>query len=75
MLAGAHLVAHGDGRHLELVAAEARAAVEDGDVAAIGVDVQVVGVEVADADPHARSQYGSDEPALGDDPRSASIAV
>jgi hypothetical protein len=47
-----HGVVHADRRHLELVAARARPRREHGDVAAVGVDVQVVGVEVADADPH-----------------------
>ena len=40
------------GVDLELVAARSGAPREHGDVAAVGVDVQVVGVEVADADLH-----------------------
>ena len=39
--------------HVELVAAGASTFREDGDVAAVGVDVQVVRVEVPDADLHA----------------------
>ena len=52
-LAGRHRVAHADRAHVELVPAQAGALGEHGDVAAVGVDVQVVGIEVADADPHA----------------------
>ena len=53
MLARGHRVAHADRLHLELVAARSRALGEDGDVAAVGIDVQVVGIEMADADLHA----------------------
>ena len=57
-LAAGHRIAHADRLHVELVAARtARARGQHRDVAAVGVDVQVVGIEMADADPHAaRSQ-------------------
>ena len=58
VLAGADLVADGDRRHLELVPAERRPPREDRDVAAVGVDVEVVGIQMPDADLHERSQYG-----------------
>ena len=45
-------VAHPDRAHVELVAAERCALGEDRDVAAVGVDVQVVGVEMTHADAH-----------------------
>ena len=75
VLAGPHLVAQRDGRHLELVAAEARPAVEDGDVAAIGVDVQVVRIQVPDRILTCRSQYGLTRPRSVTIRCSASIAV
>ena len=62
MLAGPHLVPDGDRRHLELVAAQRGAPLENRDVAAIGVDVQVLGVEVADADPHQPAVYDRNPP-------------
>ena len=40
---------------LKLVAAERGTPLEDGNVPAIGVDVQIVGVEMADDDPQGRS--------------------
>jgi UDP-N-acetylmuramyl tripeptide synthase len=50
-------IAHADRAHVELVAARACPSREHRDVAAVGVDVQVVGVQVPDPDPHAaRSQ-------------------
>ena len=57
-LAARHVVARPDRAHVELVPAPARPALEHGDVAAVGVDVEVVRVEVADDDPRhaARSQ-------------------
>src|SRR5215210_7670824 len=48
-------VTHRHGVDLELVSAPVRAACENGDVAAVGVDVQVVGIQVADADLHANA--------------------
>ena len=48
-----HRIPHADRQHLELVAALRARSREDGDVAAVGVDVQVVGIEMADADLHA----------------------
>ncbi len=61
----------------ELVAAQRRAAREHGDVPAIGIDVQVVRIQVPDADPHGRppSQYGFTSRRRVRIPRSASIAV
>ena len=44
--------------HLELVTAECRPPREDRDIAAVGVDVEVVGIQMSDADLHERSQYG-----------------
>ncbi len=54
------LIAHPQGRHLQLVPAPRRPPREHRDVPAIGIDVEVVRIEVADADGrHAdRSQYG-----------------
>ena len=50
-------VVHGDRVDVELVSAPGCAACEHGDVSAVGVDIEVVRVEMADADPHAaRSQ-------------------
>ena len=50
-------VGHPDRDRLQLVAARAGPLGEHGDVAAVGVDVQVVGIEVPEADLHAaRSQ-------------------
>ena len=46
-------VAHPDRADVQLVPARACAFGEDGDVAAVGVDVQVVRIEMADADDHA----------------------
>ena len=69
-------IARLDGRHLERMPAEGRPAGEDGDVAAVGVDVEVVRVEVRDADPHgASSQNGRTRPRLTAIARSSSIAV
>jgi hypothetical protein len=57
VLARTHLLADRHGPQLELVAAPRRAPREDCDVAAVGVDVQVVGIEMSDHDLHAaRSQ-------------------
>ncbi len=64
------------GCHLERVAAEGRPAREHGDIAAVGVDVEVVRVEVCDADPHgASSQNGRTRPRATAIDRSSSIAV
>src|SRR5439155_7675955 len=51
--AGDYRLAHTDRPHDELVAAPGPAPLEHGDVAAVGVDVQVVRIEVPDPDPHA----------------------
>ncbi len=63
--------------NLELVAAQSSAPGKDRDVAAIGVDVEVVGVQMRDPDPHATrsSQYGRTAPRSSSVLRSASIAV
>ena len=45
-------VADADGGHAELVPSPGRAHLEHRDVAAVGVDVEVVRIEVPDADPH-----------------------
>ncbi len=58
VVAGPHFVADRDGRHIELVPAKSRPPRKDRDVAAVGVDVQVLGIEMPNADLHARSQYG-----------------
>jgi hypothetical protein len=52
------IVSDRDRCHIELVPAERRPPGEDRNVAAVGVDVQVLGIQVADADLQARSQYG-----------------
>ena len=50
-------VVHSDFRDVELVPTPGRARGKHGDVAAVGVDVQVVGIQMGDADVHAaRSQ-------------------
>jgi hypothetical protein len=50
-------IADRDGTHLQLVTTPSCAAGQDRDVAAIGIDVQIVGIEVPDDDLHAaRSQ-------------------
>ena len=51
---GIEHVSEADRVHLELVAAQSGSAREHGDVAAVGVDVQVLGIEMPDADPHDR---------------------
>ena len=52
-LADRHRVAHADRAHVELVAAAGGSLRKHGDVPAVGVDVEVVRVEVPDADLHA----------------------
>ena len=75
-LAGPNVIADADCGHLELVPASRRALREDRDVAAVGVDVQVVRVEVSNPDLHAaRSQYGRTKPRSATISRSASMAV
>src|SRR6185436_7601645 len=67
-----------DRAHLELEATGRSAARKDGHVPAICVDVQVVGIEVADPDTEAhaaRSQYCGTLPRRASTLRSASIAV
>ena len=57
-------VAHSKRGHVELVATPGRPPREHGDVAAIGVDIEVVGIEMADPN-HGhpeRSQYGFARP-------------
>src|SRR4029078_13383210 len=61
---------------LELVPACSCAMLEHGDVPAVGVDVEVLGVEMPDPDDHAASsQYGRVRPRLVAIAWSASIAV
>ena len=50
VLAGHDRGVHAEGAHREVVSSECGAAREHGDVAAVGVDVEVVGIEVPDAD-------------------------
>jgi hypothetical protein len=69
------VVADRDRLHLELMPSQRRAAAQHRDVPAVGVDVQVLGVEMPDADPHARSQYGVDQPRSTTSRWSSSIAV
>ena len=65
-----------DARHLERVPSQGGAPREHGDVAAVGVDVEVVRIEVGDRDPHdASSQYGRTRPRETAIFRSSSIAV
>src|SRR5262249_16612482 len=77
VLARLDRLADGDRAHLELVPAPGGASRQHGDVPAVGVDVQVVGIEVADDDSHAArsSQYGRTKPRSATICRSASIAV
>ena len=74
-LVGTDSVADGDSRHFELVAAQRGPPGEHRDVAAVGVDVEVLGIEVADPDLHVRSQYGFDQPRSATIRCSSSIAV
>ena len=64
-------------RHVELVSAPRRAPREHRDVAAVGVDVEVLGIEMPDADRRhaARSQYGRARPRSATIRWSSSIAV
>ncbi len=65
-----------DTGHLERVAPQCGAPAEHGDVAAVGVDVEVVRIEVGHRDPHdASSQYGRTRPRETAIFRSSSIAV
>ena len=76
VLARPHAVADAESVDLELMATPRRAPREHGDVAPIGIDVQVVGIEVSDTQLHAaRSQYGRTKPRSATILRSASIAV
>ena len=76
MRAGLERVLGRDGLDLELVPAPRGATLEHGDVPAVGVDVQVVRIEMPDDDLHAaRSQYCGTWPRLETIRRSASIAV
>src|SRR4029077_7212702 len=76
VLAGAHAVVRAERPHLELVPPPGGPLRQNGDVAAVGVDVQVVREEVADDEPHAASsQYGLTKPRRAMSSRSASIAV
>ena len=84
VLSGPQRIAHPDRPHLELDPAPGGAPGQNGHVAAVGVDVQVVRVEVADDDLHERpptasaevvSQYGRTSPRSAATRRSASIAV
>ncbi len=69
-------IAHPDRPNLELVPTPLGPPRQHRDVAAVGVDVQVLGVQVTDADPHAaRSQYGFTYPRSATIPRSRSMAV
>jgi hypothetical protein len=73
--AGLQDVVRRNGLHLELVPAPRGAALEHGDVPAVGVDVQVLGIEVPDDDLHAATQYCGTWPRWATMRRSASIAV
>ena len=76
VLARPDRVAGAERPHLELVAAPGGAPRQHRDVAAVGVDVQVVREEMADDDLHAASsQYGLTKPRRATRSRSASIAV
>jgi hypothetical protein len=76
MGAGLDAGVHADLLDLELVPPPRRTPCEHRDVPAVGVDVQVVGVEMADADLHAAcSQYGRANPRSVTIRRSSSIAV
>jgi hypothetical protein len=77
VLTGPQLVADTDRFDRELQPARRRPAFEDGNVAPVGVDVQVLGVEMPDADRRhaARSQYGRASPRSETIRCSASMAV
>ena len=75
-LSSVHALADADRGDLELMAASCGTLGQHGDVAAVGVDVQIVRVEMPDADLHAaRSQYGRANPRSETIFRSASMAV
>ena len=76
VLAGWTRISDRNGPDLELVAAPRRAPRQDRDVAAVGIDVQIVGIEMPDDDLHAaRSQYGRTNPRSLTICRKPSIAV
>src|SRR5262245_59371243 len=73
---GVEAISHRDRLDLKLVLAPGGPAREHGDVAAVRVDVQVVGIQMAHANLHAaRSQYGRTWPRSPISLRRASIAV
>jgi hypothetical protein len=77
VLAGLQLVADANRLDCELQPARGRPSLEDSDVAPVGVDVQVLGVQVPDANRRhaARSQYGRASPRSATIRCSASMAV
>src|SRR5580765_6611585 len=69
-------IAERDSTDIQLVAPPRCAPGEDRNVAAVGIDVEVVGIQMPDDDLHAaRSQYGRTKPRSPTTFRSASIAV
>ncbi len=74
---GSDTLAQPDGLDGELVPPQRRPAGEHGDVSSIGVDVEVLGIQVPDPDLHgvAPSQYGCTKPRSVRTARNASIAV
>lgn len=73
---GSHLVVETDRLDCELVPSERRAPIEYGDVASVGVDVEIVGIQVSNPNSHALdSQKGLVRPRPATIRCSASIAV
>ena len=76
VIAGSHRIADADRRHPEVVTPPGGAPREHRDVAAVGLDVEVVRILMSDPQLHAaRSQYGRTNPRRATIFRSASIAV
>src|SRR6185437_10892658 len=76
VLVGSQRIADRHRTHLKVMAPPRCAAGKDRDVAAVGIDVEVVRIEMPDDDLHAaRSQYGRTKPRSPTTFRSASIAV
>ena len=75
VLPGRELVAERDRRHLELVASERSAPAQHRDVAAVGVDVQVVRIQMTDPDLHFFSHHRSTRPRSARPASRSSIAV
>src|SRR4051794_35639289 len=68
-------IAGAAGQEVEADAAPAATPVEHGHVAPVGIDVQMLRIEMADAELHCPSQYGRTTPRDSSFPRRSSMAV